>query len=257
MSRRTQAKDAGGAGVADSSYAWQAPLASPPVDTIAANASTRVLLCGSQPLYRSALRILIESRGEFRVLHEAPTALEDVQKISLDDVDIVLVDFDLTVQTSAEIHALERLLQHLNQRPILILSAGLEPEACQAALRHGIAGIVLKEHSGETLLDALASAKRGQVWLDRPVLTQMLADSSHIRKATCAEQSKIALLTPRERQIVEVACTGLTNKQIGERLFISEATVRHHLGSVFAKLGVSTRSELVAYGYRHNLTPKS
>jgi DNA-binding NarL/FixJ family response regulator len=59
--------------------------------------------------------------------------------------------------------------------------------------------------------------------------------------------------TPREREIAEVACTGVTNKQIAEKLSISEATVRHHLGAIFSKLGVSTRSELAAYGYRHKL----
>lgn len=217
----------------------------------------RLLICGDQTLYRSAIRSLIEARREFTVVDECTTEANDVQRALAVPVDMVLIDIDLTCTSDRDVAALEETLGRFAPRPVLILSAGLEPEACQAALRHGISGIVLKENTAEILFAALSNARRGQVWLDRPLLAQMFANSSHIRRSTCTEKNKIAQLTPREREIVEVACTGLTNKQIGERLFISEATVRHHLGSIFAKLGVSTRSELVAYGYRHNLTPRS
>ena len=68
-----------------------------------------------------------------------------------------------------------------------------------------------------------------------------------------AEKAKIATLTEREREVIEQVCRGLKNKQIAERLFISDTTVRHHLTSIFSKLDVSDRLELVIYAYRHGL----
>lgn len=163
-----------------------------------------------------------------------------------------MIDFDLHNESGHDLQTLEKLLDLVQPRPTLIISSALDSEACQTALRHGISGIVLKASGADVLVAAMDSARKGQVWLDRALLTQMF-DDSRARNATTGEQSKINQLTPREREIVQVTCTGLTNKQIAEKLSISEATVRHHLGSVFAKLGVSTRSELVVYGYRNRL----
>ena len=214
---------------------------------------TRVLVVGNQSLYRSALRVLIESEQHLQVVAESTSDPSAVGAVLTDDVDVVIVDFDLTSVYGDDLARLENLLTTCASRPVLVLSAGLDSGPCQAALRHGIAGIVLKSHDGSVLLEAIDSASRGQVWLDRPLLAQMFGETTHSSRTACAEQRKIDTLTPREREIVEVACTGLTNKQIASRLSISEATVRHHLGSIFGKLGVSTRSELVVYGYRHHL----
>ena len=221
---------------------------------IAAHAVTRVLLCGDQPLYRSAMRTLVETQPEFRVAAECTNHLVSVQQSLATDIEMAVIDFDLIWEPGHDDVLLDGILQQIKPRPIVIVTSDLDPEPCQAAMRHGVAGIVLKSSGGDVLLSAMDSARRGQVWLERSVLNQMFAEASHARRKTCAEEGKISMLTPRERQIVEVTCTGMTNKQIAEKLTISEATVRHHLGSIFAKLGVSTRSELVVYGYRHNLT---
>lgn len=210
---------------------------------------TRILLVGDHPLYRSALRTLIESRNDFRVVAESTSESARAD----DSVDLVLIDFDLASGSAPQLAQFELLLQRIAPLPAIVVSSHLEPDACHVAVRLGAAGIVLKSGGAQTLLDAIDHARRGQVWLDRALLAQMFAESSHIRRISCAEQAKIDTLTPREHEIVEVACTGLTNKQIAQRLYISEATVRHHLGSIFYKLGVSTRSELVVYSYRHNL----
>jgi DNA-binding NarL/FixJ family response regulator len=213
---------------------------------------TRVLICGDQPLYRSALSSLIERNNGFRRAAESTTRVEDVEQALATDVQMVLIDFDLLPQDGHDLPALERLLDVVAPRPVVIVCSGLDSEECQTVLRHGISGVVAKSSGGDVLCDALDSARRGQVWLDRALLTDALDDSQARRRAR-SEAAKIEQLTPREREIFQVACTGVTNKQIAEQLSISEATVRHHLGSIFAKLGVSTRSELVVYGYRYKL----
>jgi DNA-binding NarL/FixJ family response regulator len=231
---------------------WRTPVGTPQAAEPAPQ-TAQILLCGNQPLYRAALRSLIETHDGLHVSVECRCDTGEMKKALQADVTLAVIDVDLVSSSRDDLAHLESLLQTLAPHPTLILSSSLEPEPCQLALRHGVAGIVLKSNEGEVLLEAIESARRGKVWLDRAVLAEMFADSSHIGKASCAEKDKISQLTPREREIIHVACTGVTNKQIAEKLNISEATVRHHLGSVFGKLGVSTRSELVVYSYRHNL----
>lgn len=216
---------------------------------------TKVLLCGDHSLYRAALRILVETRDDFRIVAESTCQSAPLEYALRGEVDLVLMDHELRPSTRTQLASLATLLDRLAPRPVVIVTSAIDPQACFTALRHGVCGIVLKARGEETLLDAMASAARGQVLLERAVLTEILADVTQTQAPDVprTEQLKIDQLTPREREIAVIACTGLTNKQIAEKLVISEATVRHHLGVIFSKLGVSTRSELTAYGYRNNL----
>lgn len=218
-------------------------------------APTKVLLCGDHSLYRAALRILVETRDDFRIVAESTCQSTALEYALRGEVDLVLMDHELRPATRAQLAGLAALLGRLAPRPVVVVTSVIDPQACFTALRHGVCGIVLKARGEETLLDAMSSAARGQVLLERAVLTEILADATQTQTPDVprTEQLKIDQLTPREREIAEIACTGLTNKQIAEKLTISEATVRHHLGVIFSKLGVSTRSELTGYGYRHNL----
>jgi two-component system, NarL family, nitrate/nitrite response regulator NarL len=229
------------------------PRESAPVSKSAAPASptVRVLICGDQPLYRAALASLIETSSVFRTVRDTTLAPSEIAAaLASVDVDLVLIDFD--ANGDAECRMLKDILDVVAPRPTVVVTTGMDSDACQAAIERGISGIVFKANGAEVLHSAMDNAQRGQVFLDRELLSEMF-DNTAARRRTAGEQSKIAQLTPREREIFHIAITGITNKQIGEQLSISEATVRHHLGSIFGKLGVSTRSELVVYGYRHKL----
>lgn len=215
---------------------------------------TKVLLCGDHSLYRAALRILVETRDDFRIVAESTCHSTPLEYALRGEVDLILMDHELSHATRTQLAGFAKLLDRFRPRPIVVVTSAIDPQTCLTALRHGVCGIVLKARGEETLLDAMTSAARGQVLLERAVLTDILAETNTAAPVVPRiEQVKIDQLTPREREIAEIACTGLTNKQIGEKLAISDATVRHHLGVIFSKLGVSTRSELTAYGYRHNL----
>jgi two-component system nitrate/nitrite response regulator NarL len=214
---------------------------------------TKVLLCGDHSLYRAALRILVETRDDFRIVAESTCQSTPLEYALRGQVDLVLMDHELQAANRAQLAGLERLLDRFAPRPVVIVTSVIDPRTCFAALRHGASAIVLKARGEETLLDAMTSATRGQVLLERAVLTAILSEAAQTPNVPRIEQLKIDQLTPREREIAGIACTGVTNKQIAEKLSISEATVRHHLGVIFSKLGVSTRSELAAYGYRHHL----
>jgi len=140
---------------------------------------------------------------------------------------------------------------------VLILTGVLDREQHRRAVCLGAKGIVPKEQSIETLLQAIEKVRAGEVWLD-PALTaaalHALTRSTGPKQMT-PEQAQIAALTAREREVIALVGAGLRNKQVAQRLLISETTVRHHLTAIFDKLGIAWRLELMIYAYRHGLAP--
>jgi two-component system nitrate/nitrite response regulator NarL len=102
------------------------------------------------------------------------------------------------------------------------------------------------------LLKAIIKVHQGEVWLDRSMMGSVLDEMTQAPEID-PEKARIASLTDRECQVIALIAEGLKNKQIGERLFISETTVTHHLSSIFSKLGVSDRLELLIYAFAHKL----
>jgi DNA-binding NarL/FixJ family response regulator len=117
-------------------------------------------------------------------------------------------------------------------------------------------GLVTKDEPTEVLLQAIAKVHAGEVWLERRLLASVLCEitrNSEVRPVD-PEALKIAALTGREREVIALVGQGYKNRHIANQLYIAEATVRHHLTSIFAKLQVTDRLELVIYAYRHGLT---
>src|SRR5262249_15072245 len=135
---------------------------------------------------------------------------------------------------------------------VLVLTGVQNPDAHRSAIRRGAMGIVLKEHAADQLLKAIMKVHEGEVWIERSMMGNMIQE---FNKPTTVdpEIAKIESLTDREREVIALVGEGLKNKQVGERLFISETTVTHHLSSVFSKLDVSDRLELIIYAFRHGL----
>ena len=113
----------------------------------------------------------------------------------------------------------------------------------------------MKEKAVETLLQAITKVRTGEVWLEPTMIARVLGDLTRPQPSPriSPEAAKIVKLTEREREVITLVGEGLRNKYIAERLYISEATVRHHLTAIFAKLGVSDRFELAIYAYQNGL----
>ena len=138
---------------------------------------------------------------------------------------------------------------------IIILTGLRDPEAHRQAVLLGAMGIVKKEKAAEVLISAIQRVHAGEAWLDPSLMAGVLSEMTRAGKTRKAdpETEKIATLTNREREVIALIGEGIKNKEIAERLFISETTVRHHLTSIFAKLGVADRVELLIYAFRHGL----
>lgn len=209
----------------------------------------RIVLFGPESLFHDALRCLIEARTPGATVKYVTNERDLLDAAA----DVVLFDVDLDAVTDARLNEVTSLLAQLAPRPVLLISGGAEPDVLQRLLRDGVAGVVRKNGSCETLMQAIDAVAGGKVWLQRDLLVQSFADNSHTSRRACSEAPKIAQLTERERHIVSVVCEGLTNRQVAQRLNISEATVHHHLSSIFGKLGTANRGELIVFAYRHGL----
>jgi DNA-binding NarL/FixJ family response regulator len=172
--------------------------------------------------------------------------------------DVILLDLDLGGEDSLTF--LPELREAAKNARVLILTGSSDPEPHRRAIRLGAMGVVLKGQSPEVLIKAIQKVYAGEVWIDRATMGNLLQEMTRNHADHDRDQEKIQSLTDREDQVIALIAEGLKNKQIAERLFISETTVTHHLSSIFSKLEVSDRLELVIYAFAHNLArlpPKS
>ncbi|HWQ31730.1 MAG TPA: response regulator transcription factor [Blastocatellia bacterium] len=214
----------------------------------------RILLISAHTLPRTGLRLLIESHAGMIVTAEADhpaSALEAARS----QPDIILLDYnEAEAATPGELRAL---LAVAPEAGIILLGEVSDPGNRLSVIQAGVMGFVHRNEPVEVLHKAIEKVHAGEVWLNRLTVAQLLRKRSAAEPAEPRhpEAVRLQLLTAREREILALVCEGLRNKEIASRLFISEATTRNHLTSVFSKLGVADRFELVDYAYRHQLVP--
>ena len=208
----------------------------------------RVAIVDDHTILRAGLRMLIEAKPGMLVVGEAGNRVETFALVEREQPDVILLDLDLGGESSLSF--IEDLLVISRGARILVLTGVVEPEQHQRAVRLGAMGLVLKEKCVQDLIEAIQQVNSGQVWFDQSIMTGLVAEA---QRTPDPELEKIASITSREREIVNLVCEGLKNKEIAKRLSISEATVRNHVTSILNKLELSDRFELALYFYRHGL----
>jgi len=213
----------------------------------------RILLVDDHAVVRAGLRLIIQSRTGMTIVGEAGNRDDALSLADSEHPDIILLDLDLGGESGMTLIA--DLIAAAGEARIVILTGLRDPEAHRQAVLLGAMGIVKKEKAAEVLISAIERVHAGEAWLDPSLMAGVLTEmtrSSRGRK-TDPEADKIAALTNREREVIALVGEGIKSKEIAGRLFISETTVRHHLTSIFDKLGVADRVELLIYAYRHGL----
>jgi DNA-binding NarL/FixJ family response regulator len=196
--------------------------------------------------------LLIESRAGLKVVGEAGTRCDAVLLTNREKPDVILLDLDTGGGRQA-LDFMPELLTVSNETRILALTGMRDQEIHQRVVRLGAMGLVLQEKAAEDLLKAIEKVHAGEAWLDRSLTASVISKFSRPGSSSLIgdEEVKIASLSGREREVITLVGEGLKNKQIAERLFISETTVRHHLTSIFSKLDIASRFELIIFVYRH------
>lgn len=199
-------------------------------------------------------RLLVSGKSNMVVAGKATSGTQAIELAGEVHPDVILLDIDLGAESGLD--AIPELLQKSNAR-IVVLTGVRDPAARDQAVFAGARGIVGKEESPENILKAIEKVYAGELWLDRSATGRIFVEFSRRLKSgpQTDVQQKIALLTPRELQIVRLLNnepeTSIT--AIAKKVHTSEHTLRNHLTSIYNKLGVTTRLQLHLFASKHGL----
>jgi DNA-binding NarL/FixJ family response regulator len=199
----------------------------------------RLLIADDHPIVRDGIRKLLEAECDFVVVGEAASGHEAVESTRRLAPDLLLLD--LMMPGVPFLDVIRILAEDAPATRTLLLTASIEPGELVQAIQLGARGVVMKESATELLMKAIRLVIAGQYWIGREGVTK-LVDS--LRTPKDAPFERPYGLTARELEIVKGVTRGWTNKEIAQRLTLSEETVKHHLTKIFSKLAVSNRLEL-------------
>ena len=201
-----------------------------------------VLLADDHPIVLHGLEQLLAGTSSFSVVGRCARGDEVVPSVRRLDPDLLLLDVRMPGQDGFAV--LEAVRAEGLRTRIVLLSAVLDERDVVRALRLGASGVVLKDTSPEELIGCLRKAHAGGTWVQHDLLT---AAAERMVRHEAGLQEATRILTPRELEIALMVAQGLHNKEVGARLGISEGTVKIHLHSVYEKLKLNGRAELVGY----------
>ena len=217
-----------------------------------ATKTIRILLVDDHIVVRAGLRLIIQSRPGMAIAGEAGNSAEAIALATSLQPNIVLLDLDLGGESGTTL--ISQLIAAASEARIIALTGIRDREIHRQAVLLGAMGVVPKEKAADVLVSAIERVHAGEAWLDPSLVAGVLNQVSRAKPAkTDPDTERIASLTNREREVIALLGEGIKNKEIAERLFISETTVRHHLTSIFDKLEVADRVELLIYALRHGL----
>jgi DNA-binding NarL/FixJ family response regulator len=207
----------------------------------------RVLVCDDQALVRSGFRMILEARPDMEVVGEAGDGLEAVELAGQTDPDVVLMDVRMPNLDGVE--ATRRIVGSGSPARVIVLTTYDVDEHVHDALRAGASGFLLKDAQPTQLVDAIRVVAAGDALL-APSVTRRLLDkfARSLSEGTPPPES-LSGLTDREIEVFRLLATGLSNAELAEHLFVSEATVKTHVSSLLRKLGVRDSVQAVVLAY--------
>ncbi len=207
----------------------------------------RVLLADDQALFREALATLLEVRPEIEVVGEAADGAEALDRVAQLRPDVVLMDLHMPVLDG--VAATRRLQVEQPDTRVLALTTFDDDEDVFAALRAGAVGYLLKDVSGDRLVEALLAAARGESVLQPSVAARVVARFAELPDdAPPRPQPLVVPLSDRELEVLRLLADGGSNREIAAALFLAEGTVKNHVTNVLAKLGARDRTQAALRG---------
>ena len=210
----------------------------------------RVLLVDDQQLVRAGLRRILAPREGFEVVGECADGSEVVEAVAASRPDVVIMDARMKNIGGPE--ATRRLRVDPDAPPVLVLTTFDDDEVLSASLRAGASGFQLKDALGEDLIRGARTVAEGGAWLD-PSVTARVLSAYRGSPTTAGLARSVDQLSSREVEVLRLIGRGLSNTEIASHLYISEVTVKSHIGHIFSKLDVRDRAAAIVFAFDHGI----
>jgi two-component system response regulator DevR len=202
---------------------------------------TRILLCDDHEVVREGLRVLIARQEAMSVVGEAGTVAEAIEAAARSKPDVVIMDVRLP--DGSGIEACRAIRETRPETKVIMLTSYADDDALFASIIAGASGYLLKQTRGQAVVDAITAVAAGGSLLDPDVTGKVLERVRQSRD----EDPALASLTEQERKVLAGLAEGHTNREIGEKLFLAEKTVKNYVSRILDKLGLSRRAEAAAF----------
>ena len=209
----------------------------------------RIVIADDHPILLRGLQTLLAEQDDFQVVAQCESGVAALAAVRAHRPDVLLLDIRMPGKDGLEV--LRDLRSEANAVRIILLTVELADEDVLKAIQLGVRGMLLKEMAPQLLVDCVRKVHAGQMWIER-VSAARAFETLLRREAGVREMS--ALLTPREMELLRKAVQGLRNKEMAEILHVSEGTVKTHLHSIYEKLHVKSRAELIVYCREKGIT---
>ncbi|MFB3829871.1 MAG: response regulator [Bryobacteraceae bacterium] len=211
-------------------------------------------MADDHPIFRDGLCKLLALEEDFEVVAQAQDGKQVLEVLQQFEPDILLLD--LKMPGLDGLATLQRLQSSKHKTKVIVLTASEDKNEFIQAMKFGTSGIVLKQTATDLLIKSIRKVNAGEIWLDShttAAVMRQFASEEQPAPAVPQRERERPPLSQREREIVALVAQGFKNKEMAEKMFISEQTVKNHLHNIFDKLGVSDRLELALYAIHHNL----
>jgi DNA-binding NarL/FixJ family response regulator len=216
-----------------------------PAEGAAAPGPIRVFLLDDHEIVRRGIKELLEAEGDIEVVGEAGLAQDALNRIPAVRPDVAILDGRLPDGSGVDV--CREIRSRHPEIAALILTSYDDDEALFAAIMAGAAGYILKQVRGNDFIDSVRRVAAGQSMLDPAVTTQVL---ERLRKGP-EQDPALASLTPQEQRILTLIGEGKTNRQIAQEMYLAEKTVKNYTSSLYAKLGLESRTQAAIYATKH------
>jgi DNA-binding NarL/FixJ family response regulator len=210
----------------------------------------KILLVDDQELIRVGLQRILASEADLDVVGEASDGAEALAFLERTLVDVVVMDIRMRGMDGIEA---TRRIRASNGPPVLVLTTFDEDEVLWGAIDAGAAGFILKEAPAADMIRATRTVATGGSWLDPIVTPRVLAHHRNHVLPAARDAARVEQLTDRENDVLQAMARGLANQEIADELIVGVATVKSHVGAIFAKLGVRDRAGAIVFAYQHGL----
>jgi two-component system, NarL family, nitrate/nitrite response regulator NarL len=228
-----------------------------PNSDVSTKTKIRIVVADDHPIFRDGLCRLLSLEEDFEVVAQAQDGRQVLDVLQQYEPDILLLD--LKMPGLDGLATLQRLQSGRNKTRVIVLTASDDKNEFVQAMKLGTSGIVLKQTATDLLIKSIRKVHAGEIWLDShttaAVIRQFVAadEVPNAPQTATPRERERSPLSQREREIVALVAQGFKNKEMAEKMFISEQTVKNHLHNIFDKLGVSDRLELALYAIHNNL----